>query len=82
MCREVMAESRVAYTLEDLRLEKIHAKLLIDAMEVYRENANNYVFTFLENFATCKNNYMYALTKNVLFKKIEHKNNGIASNMV
>lgn len=58
-----MGKSRVAYAVEHLRFLKINAKLLTDVIKVYWDNANDYVFTFLENFAKCKNNRIYALAK-------------------
>ena len=67
MCREVMGTLRVAYTIEHLRFLKIHTKFLTDVIKVYWDNSNDYVFTFLENFAKCKNNRMYALTKKAMF---------------
>ena len=73
MCREIMSKSRVIYTVEELRLEKIHAKLLTDTMEVYRDIANDNVFTILENFVTCKNDYMYALTNESFSRKDKAK---------
>ena len=57
-----MSKSRVLYTVEELRVGKIHAKILTDAIKVYRDNANGYFLTILENFLTCKNNYVYPLT--------------------
>ena len=70
MCREVTGTLRVAYTIEHLRFLKVHTKFLTDVIKVYWDNSNDYVFTFLVNFAKCKNNRMYALTKksNVLFR--------------
>ena len=67
MCRDIMGKSRVPYTEDFLRIEKIHSKLLTDAIEVYRDNANDYALTILENVGACKNNYMYALTKNFFY---------------
>ena len=51
-----MGKSRVPYTEDFLRIEKIHSKLLTDAIEVYRDNANDYALTILENVGACKNN--------------------------
>lgn len=83
MCREVMGTLRVAYTIEHLRFLKIHTKFLTDVIKVYWDNSNDYVFTFLENFAKCKNNRMYALTKKaVLFQDRAKKKHGIALNLV
>ena len=57
-CRGIIGKSRVIYTEEELRLEKLHAKLLFKTMEVYRDNANDhdYVLSLLENYLTCKYN--------------------------
>ena len=48
---------------------KNSSKLLTDTMEVYRDIANDNVFTILENFVTCKNDYMYALTNESFSRK-------------
>ena len=71
-----MSKSRVFHTVEDLRLHKIHAKLLTDAMEVYRDNTNDYLITILENFATCKKRIIICMhwQMNIFLSKIEQKN--------
>ena len=76
MCRGIMSRSGVFYTVEDLRLHKIHAKLLTDAMEVYRDNTNDYLITILENFATCKKRIIICMhwQMNIFLRKIEQKN--------
>ena len=69
-----MSKSRVIYTVEELRSEKIHAKIWTDTVEVYRNIGNDNVFTILENFVTCKNDCMYALTNEPFSRKDRAKN--------
>ena len=69
-----MSKSRVIYTVEELRSEKIHAKIWSDTVEVYRDIGNDNVFTILENFVTCKNDCMYALTNESFSRKDRAKN--------
>lgn len=73
MCSDVMGKSRIAYSEKSLRQTKSNFKLLTDAMELYRDNANDYAFTIMENFLLCKNNYMYAFTKRCLIYKSRAK---------